>query len=237
MDSRAGRGRVSVGASENNPMRLILLGKPGSGKGTQSKRIAEDEGIPQISTGDLIRASIADDTALGEKFKSYTDSGKLVPDQLVVDMVEERLLQPDCAHGFLLDGFPRTVPQAESLEAWLAKQSWPLTNVIQIDVPDSILVERAVGRRFCAACGCSFHVKFAPSKVDGVCDACGEALQQRDDDRADVVKKRIDEYSRKTAPLAAFYKERGLLLSVDGEGAPAEVEGRIEAVLHKKAGA
>lgn len=226
-----------MGANESEasvkPIRLILLGKPGSGKGTQSQRIAADEAIPQISTGDLIRAAIRQGTDLGLEFKSYTDHGKLVPDQLVLDMVEARLVEPDCAAGFLLDGFPRTVPQAASLEIWLAERDWPITRAIKIHVQDSILLERAVGRRFCPGCGASFHIRFAPPKVESRCDECGTALQQRADDRTEVVEARIREYEEKTAPLIAFYAERGLLAQVDGVGSPDEVEARLEAVLHE----
>lgn len=214
-------------------MQLLLLGKPGSGKGTQSKRIAEDEGIPAISTGDLIREAIAEGTELGRRFKSYTDSGQLVPDELVVAMVEERLGHSDCAKGFLLDGFPRTVPQAEALETMLERLGKPLDVAVNITVPDSILVERATGRRVCKECGATYHVKFAPPAEAGQCDRCHRpTLVQRDDDREDVVRARVREYKEKTAPLLEFYDARGLLRQVDGVGTPSDVEQRIEEVLH-----
>ena len=212
-------------------MRLVLLGKPGSGKGTQSKRLASDFKIPAVSTGDLIRAAIASGSHLGQKFKSYTDRGHLVPDELVLAMVEDRLQQDDCTHGFLLDGFPRTVPQAEALEAWLKERKIPLSAVVNIDVPDDILVERAEGRRFCPNDGSSFHVKFAPPKVTGRCDSCNGALQQRDDDKENVVRARIKEYRQKTEPLIDFYRSRAQLREVDGVGEPQEVEGRVEEAL------
>lgn len=218
-----GRGRV---------MRLVFLGKPGSGKGTQSKFIVDDFGVPAISTGDLIRAAIKEGTELGLEFKSYTSRGALVPDELVLAMVAERLAKADCAEGFLLDGFPRTVPQAEGLETFLKERSIPLQCVLNLSVPDELLRERAEGRRFCGSCGGSFHVKFAAPKTENTCDHCGhEGLEQRPDDRADVVGARLVEYNEKTAPLVGFYRERGLLSEVDGVGPLADVEGRIRQEL------
>lgn len=216
-------------------MRLILLGKPGSGKGTQAKRVAGREGIPQISTGDLIRAAIAGGSELGKRFKAFTDAGQLVPDQLVIDMVRERLTKGDCGGGFLLDGFPRTVPQAEALEVLLRERREALSSVIDLAVPDELLVERAAGRRFCPRDGHSYHVTFAPPKVTGRCDACGGDLAQRPDDAEPVVRARIDEYRTKTAPLVDFYRRRGVLVEVDGVGTPDEIERRIRAVLHRAA--
>ncbi|MEZ4272291.1 MAG: adenylate kinase [Myxococcota bacterium] len=213
-------------------LRLVVLGKPGSGKGTQSQRIAAQDGIPQVSTGDLIRRSIADVTPLGLKCKSFTDKGRLVPDEVVLGMVEERLAMEDCALGFVLDGFPRTLPQAKVLEDWMDSRGIPLSAAINIAVPDSVLVERAVGRRFCLSCGASFHVSFAPPRIEGVCDTCESILQQREDDRAEVVVARVKEYNSKTAPLTEFYRERSLLFEVDGVGSPESVENRIETVLH-----
>ena len=213
-------------------MRLVLLGKPGSGKGTQSKFIVNKYGIPAISTGDLIRAAIKDNTPLGVEFKSYTSAGKLVPDELVVSMVAERLEQDDCKDGFLLDGFPRTVAQAEALEAWLNERSIPLKRVVNLSVPDELLTERAEGRRFCAACKASFHIKFARPKVENTCDDCGHVgLEQRDDDKAEVVKSRIQEYDDKTAPLIDFYQSRGLLAEIDGVGSLGEVQDRLKTAL------
>jgi len=212
-------------------MRILLLGKPGSGKGTQSKHIASVRGIPAISTGDLIRHAIREGTELGVRFKSYTDHGKLVPDELVIEMVEERLAKPDTKPGFLLDGFPRTVPQAEALERMLAKRGKPLDAAVNLDVPDDIIIDRTVGRRSCPKDGSVYHVTFNPSK-DGVhCDRCGTALIQRPDDTEEVVKKRITEYERNTHALIDFYRGRRILIDVDGVASPEHVEKRIEAAL------
>lgn len=212
-------------------MRIVLLGKPGSGKGTQAKRLAGHNGVPAISTGDLIRAAIARGTELGERFKAFTTSGQLVPDELVLALVKERLEESDCARGFVLDGFPRTVPQAEALDMMLSEKGIPLTSVIHLAVPDTILVERATGRRYCPVDGSTYHVVFAPSVVNGMCDKCGVPLLQRDDDREDVVVARLREYESKTLPLLGFYWDRNLRVDVDGVGSLAEVEERIAAAL------
>lgn len=215
-------------------MRLLLLGKPGSGKGTQAQRIARDENIPAISTGDLIRAAIAEGSELGAKFKSYTEKGLLVPDDLVLAMVEERLAKPDCHRGFLLDGFPRTVPQALALEEWLKERNMPMFAAVNIVVPDDELVLRATGRRFCPNCGATYHIKFAPPKVENVCDRCQHSpLELRADDREEVIRARLVEYEEKTAPLVEFYRSRDLLVRIDGVGSPQEVERRIETVLQQ----
>lgn len=225
--------RESADEGRGERMRVVFLGKPGSGKGTQSKFIVNEYKIPAISTGDLIRAAIKEGTDLGREFKSYTSAGKLVPDQLVVAMVAERLQLADCANGFLLDGFPRTVTQAEALEAWLSERDIPLDVVLNLKVPDSILTERAEGRRFCGGCKASFHVKFAPPRVENTCDHCGHVgLDQRDDDRAEVVALRINEYNEKTAPLIGFFQERNLLKEVDGVGELSDVENRLRAALN-----
>jgi adenylate kinase len=212
-------------------MRVVLLGKPGSGKGTQARRIAKSAAIPAVSTGDLIRSAIATGSELGKRFQGYTNRGLLVPDDLVLALIEERLNKSDCQGGFLLDGFPRTIAQAEALERWLVHQGTPLDATLNINVPDSALVERAVGRRFCPTDGNSYHVKFAPPQTAGVCDACGTALEQRPDDRADVVMARVAEYKGKTAPLLDFYAQRKLLVEVDGVGTPVEVGARIDQAL------
>jgi adenylate kinase len=212
-------------------MRILLLGKPGSGKGTQSKHIASSRGIPAISTGDLIRQAIREGTELGVRFKSFTDRGLLVPDDLMIEMVAERLAKPDAKNGFLLDGFPRTVPQAEALERMLIDNATPLQAAVNLDVPDDILIERATGRRSCPKDGSSYHVSFKPPKKDMVCDLCGTALIQRPDDREEVVKARIEEYRTKTMPLQAFYQSRGILIDVDGVASPEQVEKRIESAL------
>ncbi len=212
-------------------MRAILLGKPGSGKGTQARRMAERHAIVAVSSGDLIRAAIADCTDIGKLFDHYAHQGLLVPDDLILAVVEERLAKPDCRAGFLLDGFPRTLVQAQTLEGWLADHGQPLEAAINIAVPSAALIERACGRRFCPTDGHSYHVKFAPPKVAGRCDLCGTPLQQRKDDVASVVTARVAEYEAKTAPLLHYYRERGLLHDVDGLGTMAEVGERIGRAL------
>ena len=185
-------------------MRAVLLGRPGSGKGTQARRISAQRHIPAISTGDLFRQAVSEGSPLGKRFKGYLDQGLLVPDDLVLSLISERLAAPDCRRGFLLDGFPRTIAQAEALSAWLEREGTPLDAALNLTVPDAALVERAMGRRFCAACGASYHVKFAAPKKDGICDACGGTLAQRSDDKDDVVRARVEEYTQKTAPLLGF---------------------------------
>ena len=208
-------------------MRLVLLGKPGSGKGTQAPIICEKYGIPAISTGDLIRAAIRNETELGKRFKEFTSKGELVPDTLVVEIVAERLSEADCAGGFLLDGFPRTVAQADALGDWLTSNDLKLDNVVYIDVPNDILVERATGRRSCAESGRTYHVKFAPPKVEGICDGSGKALIQRDDEKEEVLALSLDDYEEKTSPLVGYYREKSLVKQVDGVGAMNEVTQRI----------
>ncbi|MEM6531425.1 MAG: adenylate kinase [Myxococcota bacterium] len=213
-------------------MRLVLLGKPGSGKGTQSRSIAEEHRIPAISTGDLIRDAIKEGTELGKRFQSYLAKGELVPDELVVAMVDERLDKPDTSEGFLLDGFPRTVPQAEALEQLLGDRDMNLDRVIYIKVPDELLIERATGRIICCSCGATFHKTMKPPKKKGICDVCGSTeFKQRDDDREDVVRKRVAVYEAETAPLVEFYRGKGVLKDVDGVGSPSEVRDRIESAL------
>ena len=218
-------------------MRLIFLGKPGSGKGTQAKSITESYKIPAVATGDLIRAAISGETELGKRFKDYTSKGLLVPDELVLAMVAERLDADDCAKGFLLDGFPRTEPQADGLEAMLTKAGAPLDAVLYLKVPDEILVERAVGRRVCKESGSVYHIKFRPPKVEGVCDVSGKALVHRDDDKEEVVVQRLKEYDEKTSPLIDYYKQQGKLLEVDGVGSLEAIEQRIKSALQSVGGA
>lgn len=212
-------------------MRIVLLGKPGSGKGTQSQRIAAKWKVPAISTGDLIRAAIATNSPLGQEFKRYTSAGQLVPDELVLAMVGQRFESPDCRDGFLLDGFPRTIAQAEGLEALLQGLGTPLDGAVYIAVPDSALLERAVGRRFCAVDGRSYHMTLAPPHVPGTCDQCGGLLQQRDDDREDVVKVRLAEYEAKSFPLLQFYGARSMRSDVSGMGSMDEIQSRIEEAI------
>lgn len=197
-------------------MKIIMLGAPGAGKGTQAKMIAEKCGIPHISTGDIFRANIKNGTELGAKAKEYMDKGFLVPDELVCDLVVDRIQQADCEKGYILDGFPRTIPQAEALENALNAIEQKLDYAIDIDVPDENIINRMSGRRACVGCGATYHVLFNPTKVEGKCDVCGESLILRDDDKPETVKKRLDVYHTQTQPLIDFYTERKVLVEVDG---------------------
>lgn len=197
-------------------MKIIMLGAPGAGKGTQAKMIAEKCGIPHISTGDIFRANIKNGTELGAKAKEYMDKGLLVPDDLVCDLVVDRIQQADCEKGYILDGFPRTIPQAEALEAALNAIEQKLDYAIDIDVPDENIINRMSGRRACVGCGATYHVVFNPTKVEGKCDVCGESLILRDDDKPETVKKRLDVYHTQTQPLIDFYSARKVLVEVDG---------------------
>lgn len=197
-------------------MKIIMLGAPGAGKGTQAKMIAEKCGIPHISTGDIFRANIKNGTELGAKAKEYMDKGLLVPDELVCDLVVDRIQQADCEKGYILDGFPRTIPQAEALENALNTIEQKLDYAIDIDVPDENIINRMSGRRACVGCGATYHVLFNPTKVEGKCDVCGESLILRDDDKPETVKKRLDVYHTQTQPLIDFYTERKVLVEVDG---------------------
>ena len=197
-------------------MKIIMLGAPGAGKGTQAKKIAEKYSIPHISTGDIFRANIKNGTELGAKAKEYMDKGLLVPDELVCDLVVDRIQQADCEKGYILDGFPRTIPQAEALEAALNAIEQKLDYAIDIDVPDENIINRMSGRRACVGCGATYHVVFNPTKVEGKCDVCGESLILRDDDKPETVKKRLDVYHTQTQPLIDFYSARKVLVEVDG---------------------
>lgn len=197
-------------------MKIIMLGAPGAGKGTQAKMLSEKYQIPHISTGDIFRANIKENTELGKKAKSYMDQGLLVPDELVVDLVVDRMAKEDCKNGYVLDGFPRTIPQAESLTAALEKLNEKVDYALNIEVPDEVIVDRMSGRRSCSKCGAIFHVVTIPPKQDGICDVCGAELTQRDDDKAETVKKRLEVYHEQTAPLIEYYNRQNVLLDIDG---------------------
>lgn len=197
-------------------MKIIMLGAPGAGKGTQAKQIAEAYKIPHISTGDIFRANIKEGTELGKKAQEYMDQGLLVPDELVCDLVVDRIHKDDCAEGFILDGFPRTIPQADALDGALAKEGAKIDYAIDIEVPDENIIKRMSGRRSCKECGAIFHLVYNPPKKENCCDTCGGELVLRDDDKEEKVKKRLDVYHEQTAPLIKHYKEAGSLFEIDG---------------------
>ncbi len=194
-------------------MRLILLGAPGAGKGTQAEILSREMGIPTISTGNILRAAMEKGTPVGLAAKSYMDAGKLVPDEVIIGIIRERLAEPDCANGYILDGVPRTIPQAEAME----KMDIAVDCALSIEVEDAVIVERMSGRRVCPACGATFHIVSNPPKTEGVCDNCGETLIVRKDDAPETVMARLDIYHRSTEPLKAFYAERGKLVTVDNQ--------------------
>ena len=197
-------------------MKIVMLGAPGAGKGTQAKMIASKYQIPHISTGDIFRANIKNGTELGKKAKSYMDQGLLVPDELTVDLVIDRLANDDCKNGYILDGFPRTIPQAEALDAALAKLGEKMDYAIDVDVPDENIINRMSGRRACLGCGATYHITFNPPVKEGICDTCGQELVLRDDDKPETVKKRLDVYHQQTQPLIDYYKNAEVLAEVDG---------------------
>lgn len=202
-------------------MRVILMGPPGAGKGTQAERLTKELKIPHVATGDIFRAAVGEGTELGNKAKKYMDAGQLVPDEIVIGIVKERLLKSDCEEGFLLDGFPRTVSQAEALDEELKDR--PIDYVIYIDVNFDELVERISGRRICTKCGKGYHVKFDPPKVDGVCDEDQEELYQRDDDNEETAKDRLEVYNKETSPLIKYYEDKDILLRINGSQSPDDV--------------
>ena len=212
-------------------MKIIMLGAPGAGKGTQAKQIADKYSIPHISTGDIFRANIKEGTELGKKAKTFMDQGLLVPDDLVVDLVVDRIKQADCSNGFVLDGFPRTIPQAESLDAALEKINEKMDYAIDVDVPDENIVNRMSGRRACINCGATYHVVTIPTKVEGICDRCGNPVVLRDDDQPETVKKRLDVYHEQTQPLIDYYTKQSILKSVDGTQPMGDVFAAIVSVL------
>ncbi len=212
-------------------MNLVLLGPPGAGKGTQAKRMVEAYGIPQISTGDMLREAVKNQTPLGLEAKKAMDAGQLVSDEVVLGLVKERLSQADCTGGFMLDGFPRNVAQAEALDKVLAEMGKKLQFVVSIEVPNDELMGRLTGRRTCRGCGAGFHVMFDPPKQENKCDKCGGELYQRDDDNEATVANRLEVYDSQTKPLIDYYQGQGLLVPVDGVGAIDEIFGRIKAAL------
>jgi adenylate kinase len=218
-----------VGESQLN---VVLLGAPGSGKGTQADRIVAAFGLPHISTGDILRAAVAAGTQLGAQAQQYMQAGKLVPDEVVIGITRERLAEPDAAHGFLLDGFPRTLDQAAALDELLAAAGRALTHVIVLDVPEEELIERLSGRRTCRQCGKGYHIKFDPPKQPGVCDVCGGELYQRADDNEETVRNRLVVYGEQTEPLIDYYARKGLVSTVSGGGRlPDDVWGDVRRVL------
>lgn len=212
-------------------MNLILLGAPGAGKGTQSKFICEKYGIPQISTGDMFRHALKNQTELGKKAETYMKAGQLVPDEVVIAMVEERLAQSDCDKGFVLDGFPRTVAQADALGTLLERMQRPLQVVLNFNVPTEELIERLSGRRVCKSCGSTYHVQFAPTAKDGVCDNCGGETYQRADDSKETVGERLQVYLNQTEPLIGYYKDKKLLKDIDAVGTVEEIAQRLNQAL------
>lgn len=204
-------------------MKIIMLGAPGAGKGTQAKRIASKYNIPHISTGDIFRANIKNGTELGKKAKVYMDQGLLVPDELVVDLIMDRFQEADCQNGYVLDGFPRTIPQAKALDEALAKNNDAMEYAIDVDVPDENIVNRMAGRRACVGCGGTYHLETIPSKVEGICDTCGGELILREDDKPETVLNRLKVYHDQTQPLIEYYQGKGILKTVDGTKSPEAV--------------
>jgi len=212
-------------------MNLILLGPPGAGKGTQAQRMVERYRVPQISTGDILRSAVKESTPLGTKAKGFMDQGQLVPDEIVIGIIEERLKGKDCNAGFILDGFPRTIPQAEALQPILSKLGKKIDHVINIEVDSEELVRRLTGRRTCKNCGAMFHVIFQPPKKEGVCDRCGGTLYQRADDNEEAIRTRLKEYEKQTAPLIQYYQGKKTLRSIQGVGGPDQIFEQITRVL------
>lgn len=223
-----GRVKMLYGGNE---MKIIMLGAPGAGKGTQAKKIAEKYTIPHISTGDIFRANIKNGTELGQKAKAFMDQGLLVPDELVVDLVVDRVNQEDCASGYVLDGFPRTIPQAEALDKALSAMGQTIDYAINVEVPDANIVNRMSGRRACVDCGATYHIVYAPTKTENICDHCGGGLILREDDKPETVQKRLDIYHEQTQPLIDYYTEKEVLVEVDGTIDIEDVFGNIVKIL------
>ena len=212
-------------------MKVVMLGAPGAGKGTQAEKIAEEFGIPHISTGDIFRKNIKENTELGKEAKSYMDAGKLVPDELTVKMLLDRVNNDDCRDGYILDGFPRTIPQAEALDSKLYELGEDIDYAINVDVPDDNIINRMSGRRACPKCGATYHIEYIPPKKDGVCDECGGELVIRDDDKPETVKNRLAVYHEQTQPLIDYYKKKDVLHVVDGTVDVADVFEAIKDIL------
>ena len=212
-------------------MKIIMLGAPGAGKGTQAKKIAEKYQIPHISTGDIFRANIKGGTELGMKAKTFMDQGMLVPDEITIGMLMDRIGQEDCINGYVLDGFPRTIPQAESLTKALAERGEKVDYAINVDVPDANIVNRMAGRRACLKCGATYHIQFAAPKKEGICDKCGSELVLRDDDKPETVQKRLEIYHDQTHPLIEYYEKKGVLHTVDGTQTMEDVFKNITDIL------
>jgi adenylate kinase len=215
-------------------VRIILVGPPGCGKGTQAKMIEEHYNIPQLSTGDMLRAAVREGTEVGTKAKGYMDRGGLVPDDIIVEVMRNRIQKDDCDSGYILDGFPRTLGQAEALDRMLAEMNQPLTTVIAIAVPDEEVVRRLSGRRQCKNCGTGFHIAFNKPKKDGICDKCGGELYQRDDDNEQTIRSRLKVYYEQTSPLLDYYRERNLLNEVDGVGSIDQIYDAICSLIDKR---
>lgn len=214
-------------------MKIVMLGVPGAGKGTQAKKIAAKYNVPHISTGDIFRANIKEGTELGNKAKSYMDQGLLVPDELTLELVMDRFAKDDCRNGYVLDGFPRTIPQAEALYNALKAKGEKMDYAINVAVPDEKIIDRMSGRRACVACGGTFHVVYNPTKVEGICDLCGGKLILRDDDKPETVQKRLNVYHEQTQPLIDYYKNEGILMEVDGTQDVEDVFNDIVKILNK----
>ncbi len=214
-------------------MNLMVFGAPGAGKGTQAKYLVDRYNIPQISTGDILREAVANKTAMGLEAKKYMDEGKLVPDSTIIGIIKDRLKEEDCKNGFILDGFPRTLAQAEALEELMQEMGIKLDKVISFNVPDEDIIKRIAGRRVCPKCGASFHIEFNPPKKEGVCDECGSELIIRKDDNVDTIKSRLEAYHSQTAPLMEFYQQRGVFVELDGSKELSEVTKDMFEVLEE----
>ncbi len=222
---------MSADGDGQNDLRLVLVGPPGAGKGTQASRLSADYGVPHIATGEMLRENVREETELGKKAKRYMDRGELVPDELIIEMVRERLTGSDSDSGFILDGFPRTVPQAEALEQLLDELEKPLQLVLRMAIDEDEVLRRITGRRVCEDCGETYHVEMDPPRQEGVCDECGGRLVQREDDSEEIVRERLDAYREQTEGVVSFYEERGLLHHVDAEGEVDAVTDRMHDVL------